>query len=48
MSQNKSYKSEEVANAVSHIWNNKIKDADAILEKQNTTDPRYALHYAEV
>jgi len=38
---------EEIIIGVNHIWNNKFDEAEELFKTQNTTNPRYALHYAE-
>jgi len=41
------FKSEEVRKGVFAIWNSQVEEADQIFSTQNTSNARYALHYAE-
>jgi hypothetical protein len=38
----------EVLEGINFIWNNKFNEAEKIFETKKDTNPRHALHYAEV
>lgn len=38
----------EVIEGINQIWNNKFSEAEKIFETKKDTNPRYALHFAEV
>ncbi len=39
---------EEIINGINLLWNNKFDEADQVFKSKKDTNPRYALHYAEV